>query len=108
MPFETEAPKWAKACLTSAPSCLSPTTRAPRSSGGLWRTQVLGVQITGRPRPFGPGADSGGGLLSGAAVRMARVLVGDPGGAQAELVLPYDSRRAGRGRGWGAGAPVGG
>ena len=56
--------------------------------GGLWRTQVLDVAVTGRPRPF---AD-GGGLLGGSTMRMARVLVGDPGGAQAEMALPYDSR----------------
>ena len=29
-------------------------------------------------------------------MRMARVLVGDPGGAQAEMRLPYDSRWDGR------------
>ncbi|PRW58401.1 phosphate ABC transporter permease [Chlorella sorokiniana] len=57
--------------------------------GGLWRTQVLEVTTTGRPRPFSS-TDEGG--LLGSTMRMARVLVGDPGGAQAEMRLPYDSR----------------
>ncbi|KAL4431055.1 hypothetical protein ABPG75_006311 [Micractinium tetrahymenae] len=59
--------------------------------GGLWRTRVLGVTFTGRPKPFGPSADPGG-LLGGSTMRLARVLVGDPEGAQTELVLPYDAR----------------
>lgn len=59
--------------------------------GGLWRTRVLGVTFTGRPKPFGPSADPGG-LLGGSTMRLARVLIGDPGGAQAELALPYDAR----------------
>ena len=61
-------------------------------NGGLWRTQVLEVATTGRPRPFSS-TDEGG--LLGSTMRMARVLVGDPGGAQAEMRLPYDSRWAG-------------
>jgi hypothetical protein len=59
----------------------------PRRYGGLWRTQVLEVTISGRPRPFTQ-LDGGG----GATLRMARILVGDPGGAQTEMVLPFDSR----------------
>ncbi|KAL4425086.1 hypothetical protein ABPG77_010400 [Micractinium sp. CCAP 211/92] len=59
--------------------------------GGLWRTRVLGVTFTGRPKPFGPSGDPGG-LLGGSTMRLARVLIGDPGGAQAELVLAYDAR----------------
>ena len=62
-----------------------------RRHGGLWRTQVLEVTTTGRPRPFSS-TDEGG--LLGSTMRMARVLVGDPGGAQAEMRLPYDSRWA--------------
>ncbi len=61
--------------------------------GGLWRTRVLGVTFTGRPKPFGPSGDAGG-LLGGSTMRLARVLIGDPGGAQAELVLAYDARCA--------------
>lgn len=89
----------------------------PRRYGGLWRTRVLGVTFTGRPKPFGPSADPGG-LLGGSTMRLARVLIGDPGGAQAELALPYDARwacwasrggghRAGRSQatGWVARAP---
>ncbi|KAI3433469.1 hypothetical protein D9Q98_003281 [Chlorella vulgaris] len=55
---------------------------------GLWRTQVLDVSVTGRPKPF-TSLDGGGG---GTLLRMARILVGDPGGAQTEMLLPYDSR----------------
>ncbi|EFN59167.1 hypothetical protein CHLNCDRAFT_138041 [Chlorella variabilis] len=58
------------------------------SYGGLWRTQVLEVAITGRPKPF-TALDGG---ERGGTMRMARILVGDPGGARAEMVLPYDSR----------------
>lgn len=65
----------------------------PCRYGGLWRTRVLSVTFTGRPKPFGPSAAPGG-LLGGSTMRLARVLVGDPGGAQAELALPYDARWA--------------
>lgn len=61
------------------------------SYGGLWRTRVLDVTVTGRPKAFSSD-DSVGGLLGGSMMRLARVLVGDPGGAQTELVLPYDAR----------------
>jgi hypothetical protein len=63
-----------------------------RRFGGLWRTQVLGVTVTGRPRAFGSAPAPGAGLMGGSTMRMARILVGDPGGAQTEMVLPYDSR----------------
>lgn len=62
---------------------------------GLWRTQLLEVEITGRPKPlFGEGAGSGGrGLGAGSStMRMAKFVVGDPGGALTEMTLPYDSR----------------
>ena len=49
---------------------------------------MLEVAITGRPKPF-TALDGG---ERGGTMRMARILVGDPGGAQAEMVLPYDSR----------------
>lgn len=63
---------------------------------GLWRTQVLDVEITGRPKPvFGEAPEgSGGGVLGGrfSTMRLAKFLVGDPGGARTEMTLPYDSR----------------
>ena len=75
-----------------------------RRYGGLWRTQVLEVAITGRPRPFSS-SDEGG--LLGSTMRQARVLVGDPGGAQAQMTLPYDSRWAAAGGGGGGAAQSG-
>jgi len=54
---------------------------------------VLGVTVTGRPKPFSStDAGGSGGMLGGSLMRMARVLVGDPGGAQTEMALPYDAR----------------
>ena len=50
------------------------------------------MTVTGRPRAFGSAPTPGAGLLGGSTMRMARILVGDPGGAQTEMVLPYDSR----------------
>ena len=62
--------------------------------GGIWRTQVLDVQTSGRPRPsFGPGmgrADQSGSILS--TMRTSRIVIGEEEGAQVELVLPYDAR----------------
>ena len=58
---------------------------------------MLAVTITGRPKPFGGGGGGAGLGVSGGGglMRSARVLVGDPGGAQAELVLPFDTRWVG-------------
>ncbi|GAB4817711.1 hypothetical protein N2152v2_004757 [Parachlorella kessleri] len=57
---------------------------------GLWRTQILEMEITGRPRPaFGEQVERGQLFTN---MRMARFLVGDPGGARTEMLLPYDSR----------------
>ena len=54
---------------------------------GLWRTQVLEVSLGGRPR-----AGGGGGWGLGSTMRTSRFLLGDPGGAQTKVALPYDAR----------------
>jgi hypothetical protein len=75
--------------------------RRSSGNGGLWRTQILDIIITGRPKPkFGGGSDSIGDEGSAAkakrsfftTMRTTKLLIGDPGGAQTELVLPYDAR----------------
>ena len=62
---------------------------------GLWRTKVLDVEARGRPRPqFGAGSDDDGGATPPrfSTMRTTRILLGDPEGAQTELVLPHDAR----------------
>jgi len=75
--------------------------RRSSGNGGLWRTQILDINITGRPKPkFGGGSGSSGDEGSAAkakrsfftTMRTTKLLIGDPGGAQTELVLPYDAR----------------
>lgn len=63
--------------------------RASLPHAGLWRTRVLAVEVTGRPRPNFGSQQRGGGFTAAKAVNVS---VGDPGGAQAEVSLPYDSR----------------
>lgn len=58
---------------------------------GLWRTQLLDVELTGRPKPAF-GALGLGGNSAVTTQRLARFLVGDPGGARTEMTLPYDAR----------------
>lgn len=73
--------------------------RKSSGNGGLWRTQILDINISGRPKPkFG--SDGGGDEGSApkakrsffTTMRSTTLLIGDPGGAQTELVLPYDAR----------------
>ncbi len=77
--------------------------RKAAGAAGLWRARVLAVEARGRPRAGGASDDddaSGGDAQARrrrarfSTMRSTRVVLGDAGGAQTELLLPHDARHA--------------
>ena len=69
--------------------------RKQRGYAGLWRTEILEIELRGRPRPqFGGGGgdDKKSSSARFSTMRTTRIVLGDPDGAQTEFVLPQDAR----------------
>lgn len=67
--------------------------RKSSNNGGLWRTEVLDISTSGRPKPsFGTEGSTRSPKTSFTTMRQTKLLVGDQGGAQTELTVPYDAR----------------
>jgi len=71
------------------------SVRKQKQYAGLWRTQVLDIEARGRPRAqfgAGPDGDASPGPSRFSTMRTTKIVLGDEGGAQTELVLPHDAR----------------
>lgn len=74
---------WAKAAKKNL------AMRQQMEYGGIWRTKLLEVSTSGRPRPSMESSDKKSYFST---MKTTNILIGDENGAQTEVSLPYDAR----------------